>query len=299
MPNIEQVRLNHWINTPQSEFEQEFASLIMETKRIPDPYHFGIDEQGNLLSSAGRRVSDIIYRGGYIGAVEGQAFDTVEGWVKGNKGKDEVDEEVMWVSPPYPGVYPDLKIIISSLEKKGSEKLLFNKAIIFDFDQEQSLRFTQSLAEFSQNYPQQASLEDIRRTPLMLNSEESSWVSVVQKLVNDREVWEYIETGKYFEVKQEALGQARLVYSDLANTKTIEDAQKRAILMLGPRSSSCPVRLRGTAFQVFSSSSALLGDFRSKDPNYCVHCGACGAEINQVVKQGQKCPAGCGATREC
>lgn len=36
----------------------------------------------------------------------------------------------------------------------------------------------------------------------------------------------------------------------------------------------------------------------SKDKDYCIHCGACGAEINCVVRKGEKCPK-CPAIREC
>ncbi len=304
MLNIEHPEFNSFVvssaNVPQRDFEQAFASLIMETKRVPDPYHFGIDIYGNLLSAAGRKVSNIISRDGYIGRVEGQAFDVIESWVKDNKDKDVI-EEVMWISPPYPGTYPDMKIIISSLENTDQGQSLFNKAIIFDFDEAQSLRFTQALAQFSKNYPLRASLEDIRMTPLMLNSEEPSWLSVVQKLVSNKAVWEYIETGKYFEIKEEALREANMFYQRRFsnNPNEVLEAERMAMLALGTRASSCPLTFRGTAFQVFSGASALIGEFRSKDPDYCIHCGACGAEIRQVVRHGQKCPAGCGAVREC
>ncbi len=305
MKTIEHPEFNSFLvcsdNTPQLDWEQKLASLIMETKRVPDPYHFGIDTAGNLLSSAGRKVRHIISRDGYVGRVEGQAFDAIERWVKDHKDEDKVAEEVMWVSPPYPGIYPDMKIIISSLENSGLGKSLFNKAIIFDFDQDQSLRFTQALAEFSGNYPLRASLEDIRMTPLILNSEEPSWLSAVQKLVSDKVLWEYIETGKYFEIKEEALREAHMFYQGRFSNDPNEaqEAKKMAMLALGDKASSCSVTFRGTAFQVFSRNSLIVGGLRTKDPDFCIHCGACGVEIRQVVRRGEKCPAGCGAVREC
>lgn len=296
MPNIEHSEFNSFVssaNVPQRDFEQAFASLIMETRRVPDPYHFGIDTYGNLLSSAGRRVRNIISREGYIGRVEGQAFDAIESWVKDYKDKDQVSEEMMWVSPPYPGIYPDMKIIISSLENTDQGQALFNKAIIFDFDEAQSLRFTQALAQFSYNYPLRASLEDIRATPLILNSEEPSWLSVVQKLVSDKALWEYIETGKYFEIKEEALREANMFYRGRFsnNPNEIREARKMAMLALGTRASSCPVTFRGTAFEIFSGNSLLV-----RYPDFPCPNERCG----KLIPSGQgltKCPH-CGARKE-
>lgn len=43
---------------------------------------------------------------------------------------------------------------------------------------------------------------------------------------------------------------------------------------------------------------AIGGLFGFKDKDFCINCGACGAEIRRVVRRGQKCPE-CPAVRRC
>lgn len=276
------IFFDRWKNTPRGEFKQEFASYVMETRGIPDLYRFPIDDQGSLISASGRRIRNIINRQGYIGQVEGQVFDDIENWVKYNKDRDDVDEEVMWVSPPYPGVYPDLKVVMSSIIKQGNEKWLFNQSIIFNFNQVQAQRFTQALAEFSQNYPVNASLENIRITPLLLNSEQPTWISVLEKIINDTEVWEYIRSGRATQERGKALEQSDLVYrARYSSIQRQEEAKNRAILILGNKPTSCPPKTSiGSAFQIFSENSLVIGTINlSGSDQYdslefdCPHCG--------------------------
>jgi len=306
MPTTERLAevnifFNRWENTPREEFKQEFASYVMESRGIPDLYSFPIDDEGNLLSASGRRIKSIISRAGYIGYTEDRAFDAIESWIKDNKSKDEVIEEIMWVSPPYRGVYQDLKVVISSIKGRGREKVLFNQSIIFNFDQAQALRFTRSLTEFSKNYPMNAALEDIRAAPLILNSEQPTWISVLEKIINDDEVWEYIRSGKAVKERERALEQSELVYRvRYSSIQYQEEAKEMTIAMLGDKPTSCPpTPVKSTAFQIFSQNSLKIeGQFSFKDADFCRNCPVCEEEINCVVRAGQSCPK-CGAVKRC
>ena len=278
-------------NKPRGQVVEELASWSLESRRIPDPYHFEVDPDGDLFSAnASAKIKNIISRSNYIGWVEGQAFDAIEDYTRSHD-----EGTLMWVSPPHEGIYPSLKVIVSEIEKKGSSKRLFNRAMIFDFDADQSERFVQSLAEFSKNYPLRASLEDLRGTPLVLNSEESSWVSVLERIVNDEDQWEYIRTGKDITLKTAARLQADTVYQGFFDsTVDLADVKKQVIMMLGNKSSSCPI-IFGTAFQVFFGNSLILGEGK-KYPDFPCPNEKC----DQIIESGKgitECPK-CHAKKE-
>lgn len=305
-----------WQNTLPQQFNEELASLILETNRIPDPYIFTEDKDGDLFSATARKkIKDSIYRGNYLGQVEGEVLDNINAWFRGNS-----EGVSLWLSPIFEGVYPDLKIIISQIEQRGREKVLVNRAIIFDYDRQQSLDLAQRLSSFSKDHPLLSSIEEIRHTPLILNSHD--WISVFEQVIPDDNLWKSIREGEDLAAKDEALSQARLLYRDVFSTnfKQADTARQKIIAVLGNMSSSCPELLTG--FQTFLRSSRVLGVVGSesnngekanrdkKDPDYCVHCGACGEVIDLVVRGGQECPGpkvgdrnvkekSCGATRKC
>lgn len=257
--------INTWKDKPQEQVVEELASLSLETKRIPDPYYFLMDQDGDLFSpSAHTKVKNSIISETRIGRLEAQAFDSISAWFKAN------DLGTMaWISPPA-DVYPVSKIIISSIEKRNDRKRLFNRSVLFEWDEKECLKFAQNLSEMSQNRPLLTHLDQVRSTPLILDRDSRFWMYILQELIDDPKLWESIRTGEDQLAKQEALVQAQSVYRDLFRVKHwlvdgFKEAETKILQMLGTKPSSCPVLLKSTAFQIFSQNSLTLGSVNFSD----------------------------------
>lgn len=258
---LERLEINSFISTwkvkGQEQVAEELASCSLETQRIPDPYHFLVTGNGGLLSpTAHCKVRDVIQRTHPVGELEFQALSVIEQWAKNNN-----EGVIAWVSPPYPGIYPTSKIIISEIQLEGETKKLFNRALILDFDEERCLKFSQDLSNFSQNRPLLSHLDEVRATPIILNTHGRSWIYILQELIVDPVLWQKVKAGEDKRAKEDALVQARVVYQRLSDKDLpLEDARRMVIGMLGDKSSSCPwLAKAGTAFQIFAGSSLSIG----------------------------------------
>lgn len=281
---------------PLGQAAQELASFIQETHGRPDPYHFSVVD-GKLLSlTAHCQIKDAVAdKTGPLGRLEYQAVLAIEQWAASSD-----EGSIVWVSPPYPGIYPTSKIIVSQIEHQEGIKRLFNRAIILDLDEKECLGFAQNLAQLSQNRPLLSHLDQVRATPLILNTRGNSWMYILQELIDDPALWQSIRTGEDKAAKEKALAQARAVYQSLTDKSlSLEDARRQILGMLGAGSGSCPVVFKSTAFQVFSGSSLLTGGGgTTKDSDFCRNCPICGAEINCIVRVGQSCPS-CKTVKRC
>lgn len=248
--------INTWKGKPQDQVAEELASYSLETQRIPDPYHFLVSDSGELLSPTAQcKVKDVVQRTHPLGELEYQALCAIEQWAKASNGG-----AIAWVSPPYPGIYPTSKIIVSEIEMQDGTKKLFNRALILDLDEEDCLKLAQDLSNFSQNRPFLSCLNKVRATPIILNTQAMSWTYILQELIDDPVLWQQVRESKDKKAKKEALVQARIIYQSLTDKSLPqEDARRRIFEMLGVGSGSCPVLLKDTAFQVFSQSSLALG----------------------------------------
>lgn len=288
-----------WEDKPKKQVFEELASYSLETKGIPDPYYFLIDNDGDLFSPSHRaKVKNFIIRETRIGELEAQAFDAITSWSKNN-----ISGAIAWISPPYPGIYPTSKIIISNIEGKNGRKRLYNRAILLDFDEAECLKFAQNLSEMSKNRPLLSRLDEVRATPLILDTDSRSWIYILEELIDDPNLWESIRRGEDKKAKEEALIQARLVYQGLFGaTTSATEAKIMLFEMLGDKPGSCPVLFnttKGTAFQIFSENSLVVGGLlKSKDPDFCRNCPVCGEEINCIVRVGQSCPS-CKTVKRC
>jgi len=245
------------------EAAQGLASHSLETHRIPDPYYFLVRPNGELFSSTARcRVKDKVEdKTGPLGWFEYQAVLVIEQWAASSD-----EGSIVWISPPHPGIYPTSKIIISQIEHQDGIKRLFNRAIILDYDEKECLQFAQNLAQLSQNQPLLSHLDQVRATPLVLNTHGNSWMYILQELIDDPALWQSIRTGEDKVAKEKALVQARNVYQSLTNKSlSPEDARVQILGMLGVGSGSCPVVFKSTAFGVFAGFSLLIGSFAESD----------------------------------
>lgn len=292
-----------WINTPEDQFAAEFASLIHETKRISDPYVY-IQKNGELFSPTGRcKVKDTIAdKTSYLGQLEYQAVLLTEQWAASrNEGA------IVWISPSFSGVlYPTTKVIISQIEQQGAVKRLFNRAILFDFSNKECFNFAQNLARYSQNRPVFVHLDQVRATPLFLNTHGNFWINIFEELIDDPVLWQSIRNGEDIQMKKETLRQAAMVHKQffaIPQVSQLDEAKMAILQMLGTKSPSCPPgssTQNRTAFQVFSENSITYAGsgLTGKDPDFCKSCPVCGKEINCVVRMGGSCPE-CGAVKRC
>lgn len=296
-----------WKTKSPTQSVEELASYSLETKRIPDPYYFLIDSDGDLFSPSARlKVKRIITTDSRVGRLELQAFEAISKWAK-----DEESGSIAWLSPPEAGIYPVSKIIISEIERVNGVKRIFNRAIVLDIDGTECLDMGQRLSSHSINRPFLTHLDQLRSTPIIMDTKMRTWVEIMEEAIPDQALWDRIRRGDEMRAKQEALAEAERIFKNykptIITTVSYDDENmQRAIFgMLGDKQGSCPIRLvsalsKGqTAFGVFSENSlTTLGGLNSKDPDFCISCPACGEEIRCVVKTGGSCPE-CGAVKRC
>lgn len=287
-----------WKNTLPKQLAEELASLSLETKRVPDPYSFLIKD-GELFSpTANKKIKDSVEdKLSHLGSLEYQAVVSIEKWAA------QSDEgAAVWLSPPLPGVYPTAKIIISEIENSGGTKKLFNRALVFDFNEKECFELACNLANFSQNCPDVTNADRIRSTPFVLQKP-VIWMRILEELIYDPLLWENVKRGKDKEAKKEALRQAAIIQKQFFARGVIlrpDEAVMAVIQMLGPKAGSCPpgqsTELK-TGMVVFSENSATYTG-AIKDPDFCRSCPVCGKEINCIVRIGGNCPK-CGAVKRC
>lgn len=286
-------------NTPQ-EFANGLASLSLETHSFVDPYIYTLTPQGELLSGS-RLVKDTIDdKTSPLGRLEYQAVLAGEQWaVTCQEGA------LVWISPPKKGVYPTSKIIVWEIEYEGGVKQIFNRAIVLDFDEEQCMKFAWNLTTYSRNKPIFRNSDEIRAEPLVLETQNKSWIDILEKLIDNPRVWAMIRNGEDKQYKKEALRQAAMVQKQFfADPRLSYSAEaKRAVMqMVGKQRGSCPSRSGSkTAFQMVLENSITVGDSSgsiSKDSDFCRVCPVCQEEINCIVRAGGSCPK-CGAVKRC
>lgn len=295
-----------WKSKAPTQVAEELASYSLETKRIPDPYYFSLDQDGDLFSpSAQLKVKRIINTTSRVGQLEAQAFDSISRWAR-----NEESGAIAWISPPFPGVYSVSKVIISEIEIANGVKRILNRAIVLDIDENECLDLGQKLSGYSTNRPFLAHLDQLRSTAIIMDTKERSWIEVMEEIIPDQDPWDSVRRGDEMRAKQEALAEAEKIFKHYPSTYTAavsyddENMQRAIHGMLGDKQGSCPVRLVSalsgqTAFQIFSENSLTIGGvITSKDPDFCISCPACEAEIRCVVKTGGSCPR-CGAVKRC
>lgn len=271
-----------WQGKPKAQVVEEIASVSLETKRIPDFYVYSITPSGELFSpGAGCKVKDATLTENLVGELELQAVNKTENWVRGNRGG-----AIVWISPPAEGFYTSSKVTVSQIGEQDGVEVLFNWAKILDIDEERCQKLARDLAEFSTNRPFLSSINQIRSTPIILNTRSNYWTYILEELIPDLNL-EIIRSGEARKLKEEALLEARKIYEEIFIDTGWVDIEKmvREIFkrgMIGEHSSSCP----------------NLHMFTERSQYFCKKCPICNTEINCVVRPGERCPS-CQSLREC
>lgn len=283
---ISSDHLRNWDGKGREQVTEELASLSLETQRIPDPYIFSITPTGELYSPVAYcRVKDVVIRDNYVGRLEYEALEKIERWAATSQ-----EGVIAWVSPQDPTFYPlDSKIVISEIQKRDGKKVLFNRAIVLDIDQERCFKFAQDLANYSTNRPLLSSIDQIRSTPIMLNTQGIHWSYILEELIPDLSL-QNVREGKDLEVKARVLVEAEKIYEQLFAENGEVDMEEVILAMrrralIGPYSFSCPVAFGQSAFGFFVENS-LFPSFpcpnrdcgkpipSSRGLTTCPHCGA-------------------------
>lgn len=250
---------------------EELASRSLETKRVPDPYYFLVDQDGDLFSPSARlKVKKVIRTDSKVGVLEARACDFSARWARNAESGT-----IVWVSPPEPGIYPVSKIIISEIEKVNKVKRVFNRAIVLDIGAIECVHLGQRLAGYSTNQPFLGHPDQLRSTPLILDTTNKTWLEIMEEVIPDHLLWESVGRGDEIIAKQEALEQAEGIYIRYSsgNSYNLKQEEQR---MLGDKSESCPPGTSSgigqTAFQAFSSHSLEADSMGS----LYFPCPACG-----------------------
>ena len=245
----------HNANIPKEQFAGELASFSMETNRIPDPYYYTLDKDGDLYHPEGQtKVRNFIGRGNHVYELEYQAFTRIENWFRNTDGGS-----LIWVSPPSSGLYSTSKIIISEIEGKGEQKKLHNRAIVLDYDEDKCLKLAQNIAVFSHNHPLFQHIDQVRSMPIALNTRERSWLYILEEAIPEPALWGMVKEGLDKKVKIEAVQFAREIYQRLFRSPVeVQEGQEMLVGMIGEKRASCPLITKG-ASDVFLSSSSLIG----------------------------------------
>ncbi len=221
---------------------EEVASWHRESNRKIakgiDYYLYDVDGDGDFISPAdGQKITNGINQESGLGQIETEVVRVLQ-------EQNKLGEEVfVWISPQYPDTYFDLKITITNQIIEKGRKRFENRAILFDCGEQQSLELAQKLAAISKNRPLLSSLEEIRRTLLVLDPN-LDWVKVLAEITGDEELGEIIRAGKDKKAKLEALEKADQFYNDLLGGSTvelkIENVDFSKAYGFGESLSSCP-----------------------------------------------------------
>ncbi len=266
-----------------SQAAEEHASRVLETHRVPDPYYFLIDQDGDLFSpSALLKVKRSISTTLRVGVLEAQALGVISKWAR-----DEQAGAIAWLSPPEEGIYPVSKVIISEIERVNGVKRILNRAIVLDIDGEECLDLGQRLSGYSTNRPFLTHLDQLRSTPIIMDTKNKTWIEIMEEVMPSSFLWKSVRRGDEVVAKQEALAQAQAILTKYSQSSGFNDYDRDREMqkMLGDKPESCPPRASSgmgqTAFQVFSSHSMESDSMGS----LTFPCPACGA-INKRPREG-------------
>jgi hypothetical protein len=274
------------LQNPQSQVVEEVASESHETRRIPDPYIF-IQRNNKFETPQGEIVEKYIDKNTPLGKSEFHAFNEIQKWA------NETDEGFcVWFSPTHKIAYPQTKIIIQEIEMIDEQKVVINRAIILNKDDNFLLRSANELSN-----KEYLDKEILRKNPVFPESDR--FFSWFESLAVHIDQIKDIQTGKDTQKKLETyaaiteIAQSINIYGTNNIYNTIyQQAQKRDII--GKFQGSCPISLQ-TAFQtVFNHSinitSQVDGKREMKRKLKCT-CPFCSKKVEATISNGKiHCP---------
>ncbi len=244
----------------QTRLKAELTSLNKETHRIPDVYHFQVDE--TLIDPETERpIFDFIAPG-----IEYDIAKRLEKWALEN------DEGVaFWVSPRLEGIYPCNKIIIHTIcYTLEGKKVILNSAILFD-------------GELSNP-------EELRRTLFFAPDNDETFLRILNWIENisHQKIQNRHGRHDYRSVREQANYFANLIRTGYPADLVVYEMQKSGFL--GPNPVSCP------SFSGFLGFRSKIHIFEGKRI-LCCRCPFCGREVAAEIYEGKiHCP-NCGRSK--
>lgn len=281
-----------WKNKPRPQVVEEILSFAMETRRVPDTYFLEINPQGKLVDpAAGELVESSILKEPNPYDKEYLGFRYIENWAAENGSGF-----IVWVSPPYPRLYPVSKIIVSEIEKDREGKRLLNRAIVLDIDAEECLKLAKEFCIYSSINQDIGNPEDLRPQPItldLLNKDE--WQLISTHLLKNLKTWEAVKLGQDIKIKEQARPKAEAIYSKLFENSNyrywLPEERRDLLSIFGDRSGSCsPANTPQGAFDALLTTAAQnersfpCPKCKSSIPSglgitRCPHCGITKEEV--------------------
>jgi len=226
------------------------ASDALESRRIPDPYSFEITSKGDILYPPTQEDIEKYIRTDHpVYLREKSAVKVIK-----ERLKTKEADFFVWITPPYPEIYPVLKIVTSKIIEKEPRKLLFNRALVVDVnDPGIILQTANTLAQFDTRKVVYTDLEQIRSRPICTNFENEDRVfEILNNLKNLGRQIDLIKSGEDIKIKKEVRDQIAQII-DVDNLE--KEMTNRQIL--GKYERSCPIRNSGgqSAFALFFGNS--------------------------------------------
>jgi hypothetical protein len=268
---------------------EEMASLVHETRNIPDPGEFEILSgkfyQRDRKTGGLYLVEDYIDRTTEMGKRDAKAFGIIQDWAAGDG-----DGIAVWFSPPHKDPYfgeicPEAKVMVHENEVKDGRRkhtfrayLLGNKDLVASAN-ELSVISTTPDANFTDP-------EELRAQPLIFEGVNSLWAA--KQIIGDPKQWRMVESGEDWEEKEKNLKDA----DDFYDSHILRNSPKSGtkVLPLGGGGASCrAIGRKSRAFEVMAGSTPLL--------EKTFNCPKCGGAI-ESGKGIEVCPhEGCGAKK--
>lgn len=256
--------INIWTASPFTQDTENLASKSHETRRIPDPYVFVIRE-GKLQTPTGSLVENAVLRGNKIYDAEYDALMKIQKWAGRN------DEGVsLWFSPPFENGYSALKIVASEiLYSLSGEKVLFNRAIVIDANESQSVQIASQFPGEKQYDP-----EILRKEPIFVNSS-FDWLGILSEYTLQTN---QMMDGADIKIKNITLREVNKIIKSTGLIFADNIAKEKGLI--GPMLDSCDAGQK-SSFNAFFENA--LGEFpcpRCHGPipsgigmTRCPHCG--------------------------
>lgn len=287
------INIEAWRHQPLDVAKENLASELQEYQKIPDPYYFSIGSSGKLLDPRTKiPIQKFIAARNLIEEREYQAFLKIQEWAR-----DNGSGAILWISPPnHKSGYFCSKFTISELRKKNGEKQLHNTAILNFEDAQNCLEIARKiLPSLVVTDP-----EVLRATPIPITPPDGViWTSFLEKHIPPRNAWIQIKNLEHETKKQKAREIAEKASRMVKENNKEKEIKIKVVLDSGEERDessysfsnfySCPpgnsIFTPGSVFLEYSRVFRDIGKFVKK-------CGACGKEINKIIKLGYKCSCG-------
>jgi len=266
-----------WRENPQR-LHSELGSLSNETHRIPDPFHFITSEEGLRDPETGDLVREIIDRETTLGKTEHRFFETLESWEKENE-----QGTGLWLSPPYPSIYPCSKAIFFKISYTWEgQKVLTNSAIDLDATSAETLEISTKISQRKFDNP-----EALRESLFVLedDSTELELLKIFSKYSKPDQV-----SSEHIKKHIRLFG--RMIMEGIDSDLIYEEMRRTGFI--GNHLISCPGGK--PTFAEYSLLHSQVINF-SESGKHVVSCGNCGSPINSVISAGYKCHS-CGGIYE-